>query len=205
MSSTHDFLDDESQDDEFHQTLENLGAKNLFDDEETIKNLWMKLRDNDPILLRQFEDFLKKTTDEIKRSKSEHQNFETTLKSKTSLYNDEIKRLYDEMEQQLNVEKAILLEQVKSTKKENFLKIKQNETFFFVVKKERTKERELREQMEEELHLKEEELAETIRKQTELELKFLQSNSNENEIRNENERLQKVTKSISFLRSNFSI
>lgn len=55
------------------------------------------------------------------------------------------------------------------------------------------KEREIREQMETELHRKEQELAETMRKQTELEMRFLQSNQNENEIRNENERLQKVT------------
>ena len=48
--------------------------------------------------------------------------------------------------------------------------------------------------MEEELHLKEQELAETIRKQTELEARFFQSNSSETEIRSENERLQKVTK-----------
>lgn len=46
--------------------------------------------------------------------------------------------------------------------------------------------------MEKELHLKEEELAEILKRQNELEMKFYQSNFNETEMKNENERLQKV-------------
>lgn len=103
---------EDDRQDEFHQTLEALGAKDVFNDEEMIMGLWTKLRETDPILLRQFEDFLRKTTEEIKRSKLEHQNFETVLRTKTSLYDDEIKRMYDEMEQQLKSEKAMVLEQV---------------------------------------------------------------------------------------------
>jgi hypothetical protein len=97
----------------FHNTLESLGAKDLYDDEETIMGLWMKLRETDPVLLRQFEQFIGKVTGEIQRSKSDHRSIEAALQSKSSVYNDEIKKLYDEMEQQIKIEKAKVLEQVK--------------------------------------------------------------------------------------------
>ena len=46
--------------------------------------------------------------------------------------------------------------------------------------------------MEKELQTKEHELTQVTKKQMELETRFFQMNLNENEIRNENERLQKV-------------
>ena len=101
------------QEEEFNQTLESLGAKGIFDDEEILKGLWMKLRENDPILLRQFEQFLRQTTEEMKRSKSEHRHFEVAMQMKSSLYDEEMKRLYDEMEQQIKFERTALIDQVK--------------------------------------------------------------------------------------------
>ena len=102
----------QGQEAEFHQTLEILGAKGIFDDEEIIKALWIQLRENDPILLRQFEQFLRQTTEEMKRSKSEHRHYAVAMQMKSSLYDEEIKRLYEEMEQQITFEKATLIEQV---------------------------------------------------------------------------------------------
>ncbi|CAF0982863.1 unnamed protein product [Rotaria sordida] len=151
----------------FYDTLTALGAKGLYDDEETIMGLWMKLRETDRILLRQFEQFIGKVTDEIKRSKLDHQSIEAVLRSKSSVYNDEIKKLYDEMEQQIKNEKAKVLEE------------------------EKLKERELRQQMEEQLHIKEQQLAEVTKKQNDLEMKLIHTNLNETEIKNDNERLQK--------------
>ncbi|CAF4770544.1 unnamed protein product [Rotaria sp. Silwood1] len=151
----------------FHDTLASLGAKGLYDDEETIMGLWMKLRETDPILLRQFEQFIGKVTEDIKRSKLDHQSIEAVLQSKSSVYNDEIKKLYDEMEQQIKIEKAKVLEE------------------------EKLKERELREQMEEELCLKEQQLAEVTKKQNDLEMQLIHINLNETEMKNDNERLQK--------------
>jgi Ras and EF-hand domain-containing protein len=97
----------------FHEILESLGAKDLYDDEETIMGLWTKLRETDPSLLRQFEEFIGKITEEIKRSKLDHRSIEVALQSKSTVYNDEIKKLYEEMEQQIKIEKAKVLEQVK--------------------------------------------------------------------------------------------
>lgn len=96
----------------FHETLEALGAKDLYDDEETIMGLWTKLRETDPTLLRQFEEFIGKITEEIKRSKFDHRTIEAALQTKSTVYDDEIKRLYEEMEQQIKFEKAKVLEQV---------------------------------------------------------------------------------------------
>jgi hypothetical protein len=73
----------------FHETLEALGAKDLYDDEETIMGLWMKLRETDPSLLRQFEQFIGKVTEEMKRSKLDHRSIEAALQSKSTVYNDE--------------------------------------------------------------------------------------------------------------------
>ncbi|CAF0852251.1 unnamed protein product [Adineta steineri] len=151
----------------FHDTLESLGAKDLYDDEETIMGLWMKLRENDPTLLRQFEQFIGKITEEIRRSKLDHRSIEAALQSKSSVHESEIKKLYDEMEQQIKAEKSKVLAQ------------------------EKLKERELREQMERELHLKEQHLLEVTKKQSDLELKLLKVNLNENETKSENDRLQK--------------
>ncbi len=62
--------------------------------------------------------------------------------------------------------------------------------------KEKLKERELREQMERELRIKEQQLSEVTKKQSDLEMKFLRLNLNESETKNENERLQKVDRTI---------
>ncbi|CAF1094819.1 unnamed protein product [Rotaria sordida] len=151
----------------FHDTLESLGAKDLYDDEETIMGLWMKLRENDPVLLRQFEQFIGKITQEIRRSKLDHRSIEAALQSKSSVHESEIKKLYDEMEHQIKAEKAK------------------------VVAQEKLKERELREQMDRELRSKEQQLAEITKKQSDLEMKLLRLNLNESDTKNENERLQK--------------
>ncbi|CAF3256647.1 unnamed protein product [Rotaria socialis] len=151
---------------EFHDTLVTLGAKDLYDDEETIMGLWLKLRESDPVLLRQFEKFIGKVTEEIKQSKLDHQSIEAALQSKSSVYNDEIKKLYEEMEQQIKTEKSNVLEQ------------------------EKLKEREIREQMEEELRIKEQQLAEVTKKKNALEMKLFDINLNETEMKHDNERLQ---------------
>ncbi len=65
----HNLNDKEEERQVFHETLEALGAKDLYDDEETIMGLWMKLRETDPSLLRQFEQFIGKVTEEMKSSK----------------------------------------------------------------------------------------------------------------------------------------
>ena len=70
----------------FRNTLDALGATNLYDDEETIRALWTKLRETDPSLLRQFEGFIGKVTEEIKRSKSDHRSIEAALQSKSSVH-----------------------------------------------------------------------------------------------------------------------
>lgn len=140
MTRSHDpqsepLDDEENPQDEFQRVLENFGAKNIFDDEETIMSIWIKLRQTDPMLLREFEEFLKKTTDEMKRSKLDHRNFELALQTKSSLYDEEIKKMYEEMEQQIHQEKSILLEQVNRIERETKL----NNSMRFYLKRKRSK------------------------------------------------------------------
>ena len=116
QANEHDMIEhnpgDREEQELFHDTLESLGAKDLYDDEETIMGMWMKLRENDPTLLRQFEQFIGKVTQEIRRSKLDHRSIEAALQSKSSVHETEIKKLYDEMEQQIKAEKAKVLAQV---------------------------------------------------------------------------------------------
>jgi hypothetical protein len=183
----HNLNDKEEERQVFHETLEALGAKDLYDDEETIMGLWMKLRETDPSLLRQFEQFIGKVTEEMKRSKLDHRSIEAALQSKSTVYDDEIKKLYEEMEQQIHFEKAKVLQEVNQ-----FFIFSPKTKFFFFSYQEKLKERELREQMEHELLVKEQQLAEVTKKQNDLEIKLIHINLNETETKNDNERLLKV-------------
>ncbi|CAF1086593.1 unnamed protein product [Didymodactylos carnosus] len=151
----------------FHDTLDALGAKGLYDDEETIQALWMRLRETDPTLLRQFEGFIGKVTNEIRRSKLDHRTIEAALQSKATSHDTEVKKLYEEMENQIKAEKAKVLAQ------------------------EKFKEREFRDQMERELRTKEAQLADVQKRKSDLEMKVFRLNMNEAETKSENERLQK--------------
>ena len=172
----------------FHDTLDSLGAKDLYDDEETIMGLWMKLRENDPSLLGQFEQFIGKITQEIRRSKLDHRSIEAALQSKSSVHESEIKKLYDEMEQQIKAEKAKVLAQVNRSPSTD----RRRRFSLSLAVQEKLKERELREQMERELRSKEQQLTDVTKRQSDLEMKLLRLNLNESETKNENERLQKV-------------
>lgn len=103
---------DDDEQEAFNSLLKTLGAEDLYEDEETVKGLWMKLRETDPALLRQFEQFIGKVTEEIQRSKLDHKTIEGALQNKSLIYDDEIKTLYEEMEQQIKTEKARVLEEV---------------------------------------------------------------------------------------------
>ena len=65
---------------------------------------------------------------------------------------------------------------------------------FFTRSQEKFKEREFREQSERELRIKEQQLSEVTKRQGDLEMKLLRLNFNESETKNENERLQKVSR-----------
>ncbi|XP_039506405.1 ras and EF-hand domain-containing protein homolog [Pimephales promelas] len=103
-----------AEDDEekhFCMLMENLGASNIFEDPGEVRSLWAQLRRDEPHLLSNFEEFLSRVTYQIKEANQERTEMETALKRKAMTHDDEIQRLYEEMEQQIKNEKdRILLE-----------------------------------------------------------------------------------------------
>ncbi|MCI4379081.1 hypothetical protein PGIGA_G00223840 [Pangasianodon gigas] len=101
-----------SEDDEekhFCILMENLGASNVFEDPGVVRSLWAQLRRDEPRLLSNFEEFLARVTYQIKEANQEKSEMETALKRKAASHDDEIQRLYEEMEQQIKNEKDRIL------------------------------------------------------------------------------------------------
>lgn len=157
---------DEIEERHFNEMLCSVGAKSLFDDESTIKALWIRMRkEEEPDVLENFEDFLCKVSKEIKRSHGDFKTLEAALKSKTSSYDEEVKRLYEEMEYQIKKEKDT------------------------IINKEKAKERMFREEMEKELTEKDGQLQELISRHKDLEKKMSEVNFSEAEAKQTNDRL----------------
>ncbi|KAE8622905.1 hypothetical protein XENTR_v10005424 [Xenopus tropicalis] len=94
---------------QFMSFMEHLGARNIFEDEKEIWKLWTKLGRDEPHLLGNLEELLAKVTSQIKEARKEKETLEMVLKKKISDHNEEVQRLYEEMEQQINTEKEKLL------------------------------------------------------------------------------------------------
>ncbi|XP_019898603.3 ras and EF-hand domain-containing protein isoform X2 [Esox lucius] len=99
--------DDEEK--HFCMLLESLGASNVFEDPGEVRSLWAQLRRDEPHLLSNFEEFLARVTFQIKDAKEERKEMESALLRKTAIHDSEIRRLYEEMEQQIKNEKDTLL------------------------------------------------------------------------------------------------
>ncbi|XP_040193311.1 ras-related protein Rab-44-like isoform X3 [Rana temporaria] len=89
---------------QFKSFMEQLGAKNIFEDETEIWKLWNKLSCEEPRLLENLEEFLAKVTSQIKDARKEKETLEIMLKKRIAEHNEEVQRLYEEMEQQMREE-----------------------------------------------------------------------------------------------------
>uniref|UniRef100_A0A8D0H2J1 EF-hand domain-containing protein n=1 Tax=Sphenodon punctatus TaxID=8508 RepID=A0A8D0H2J1_SPHPU len=92
----------------FTAFINQLGAENIFEDQLEILRLWVKLRQDEPHLLGNLEEFLAKMTHRIKEAKNEKEMLELTLKKRVSDHHQEVQRLYEELEQQIDGEKQRL-------------------------------------------------------------------------------------------------
>lgn len=88
----------------FRMLMESLGANNVFENPTEIRSLWARLRRDEPHLLSNFEDFLARVTSQIVEANQEKNEMESALKRKAATHDDEIRRLYEEMEQQIKTE-----------------------------------------------------------------------------------------------------
>ncbi|XP_067283070.1 EF-hand calcium-binding domain-containing protein 4B [Pseudorasbora parva] len=97
-----------NEDDEerhFNALMESLGASNMFEDPSDVRSLWAQLRKDEPHLLSNFEEFLARVTYQIKEAQQERKEMESAFRRKTVTHDTEIRRLYEEMEQQIINEK----------------------------------------------------------------------------------------------------
>ncbi|XP_077372690.1 EF-hand calcium-binding domain-containing protein 4B [Festucalex cinctus] len=98
----------------FSMLMESLGANNVFEDPAEVRSLWAQLRRDEPHLLSNFEDFLARVTSQIIVANQEKREMENALKRKSATHDDEIHRLYEEMEQQIkNERERIVLQDYK--------------------------------------------------------------------------------------------
>ncbi|KAI3380575.1 hypothetical protein SNEBB_005898 [Seison nebaliae] len=168
LAHDHPNYDDGNETDdsnEFESIIENLGANELFADDKTLRRLWEKLRKDSPELQTSLEDFIYRVSKEIKRTRTDFNSLETTLSSRTNAQEEELKKLYDDMERQLKSENDKRLEQ------------------------EKLKEQERRDQLQKELEHKEQLLNDTIRQKKNIEELLERTNENENETLEDNEKL----------------
>ncbi|XP_071120120.1 EF-hand calcium-binding domain-containing protein 4B-like isoform X6 [Mytilus edulis] len=152
---------------QFTDMMENIGAKSLFDDENTIKNLWMKIRRDEPEMVGNFEEFLYKTSTDLRKKKADFDTLENALKSKSTAHDEEVRKLYEEMEYQIKKEKERILSE------------------------EQLKERNVRETLERDLEEKDKQLQELLNRHSEMEKKLETLNLVETETKQENEKLAK--------------
>ncbi|XP_064785645.1 EF-hand calcium-binding domain-containing protein 4B-like isoform X2 [Oncorhynchus masou masou] len=93
----------------FCMLMESLGASNVFEDPGEVRSLWAQLRRDEPHLLSNFEEFLARVILQITGANQERMEMESALKRKSATHDDEIHRLYEEMEQQIKKEKDRIL------------------------------------------------------------------------------------------------
>ncbi|RVE72276.1 hypothetical protein OJAV_G00060170 [Oryzias javanicus] len=94
----------EEEEEHFSTLMERLGASSAFEDPAEVRSLWARLRRDEPRLLSNFEDFLARVTSQIVKANQEKKEMECALRTKAAKHDDEIQRLYEEMEQQIKTE-----------------------------------------------------------------------------------------------------
>ncbi|XP_055996105.1 EF-hand calcium-binding domain-containing protein 4B-like isoform X2 [Ostrea edulis] len=156
----------------FNNMMESIGADRVIDDQATVKTLWMKIRHDEPELMSNLEDFLYKVSNDIQRARGDFDSLEAALKSKNTAHDQEIQKLYEEMEYQIKQEKEKILTE------------------------EQLKERQLRESMEEELKEKDRQLQELLAKHHEMEKRMSELNQTEVETKLENDKLMKEKEAL---------
>ncbi|XP_072017118.1 LOW QUALITY PROTEIN: EF-hand calcium-binding domain-containing protein 4B-like [Amphiura filiformis] len=172
MIESDDFEEDElgaeNLDHEYSKTMRNLGAEGIFDEQEqTVKELWMNMKKNEPELIGFFEDFVHKASADIIKARNSAGELENALRTRTMAHETEVHRLYEEMETQIKSERERILHE------------------------ERDRERRIKEDLSTQVKSKEEQLQELMKRQTELEEKLGDLTVAEQEAREAREELEK--------------
>ncbi|OWF43246.1 EF-hand calcium-binding domain-containing protein 4A [Mizuhopecten yessoensis] len=159
----------------FKEMLNNVGASRLYDDENAIQGLWTRLRKEDGDMASNFEDFLYKVSNDIRKSKVDFETLESALKSKSLVHDEEVRKLYEEMELQIKQEKERILAE------------------------EQLKEQQIKEAMDAEMKEKDKQLQDLLLKHQEMEEKLSRLNMTESETKQENEKLQREKEDLQIM------
>ncbi|NXX96222.1 RAB44 protein, partial [Centropus bengalensis] len=91
----------------FAAFVEQLGMANIPEEKE-IWQLWVKLRQEEPQLLGNLEDFVAKMRHRIQEARSEKEALEVTLNKRAAEHKEEVQQLCEALEQQIQEEKQRL-------------------------------------------------------------------------------------------------
>ncbi|XP_038623908.1 EF-hand calcium-binding domain-containing protein 4B [Tachyglossus aculeatus] len=164
--------EEEDEEGQFRLLMDRLGARKVLEDENDVKPLWLQLKKDEPHLLANFEEFLSRVVSQLQEAHEEKDEMESALKKKIAAYDEEIRHLYEEMEQQIQNEK------------EQFL-LKDTELF-------QTRSQEL----EHKLAAKELELEQLFQKQKRLEGQCTALNNDKHETTAENSQLRRTNQEL---------
>ncbi|MGH0156705.1 UNVERIFIED_CONTAM: hypothetical protein FKN15_058383 [Acipenser sinensis] len=137
-----------------------------------VRSLWAQLRRDEPHLLSNFEEFLARVSYQLQEANKEKKEMESALKRKAITHDDEIQRLYEEMEQQIKNEKERILLQ----DSEKFLSRSQD--------------------LELQLSRKEQELDQLVQKQRRLEHQCMDLHSEQHETKVQNVKLKQTNEEL---------
>ncbi|GFU40087.1 ras and EF-hand domain-containing protein, partial [Nephila pilipes] len=135
--------------------------------EEYVREMWSRVRKEDPVMRSNFEKFIAKMAADLKDSARERSELQTTLRNRKEDHETQVQSLYMEMEEQLRLEKEKILD------------------------KERRKEQRLRDELETELQLKDNQLRYLLEKHAQMESQLEELNSADSEKKYKNTKLQK--------------
>ncbi|NXP52588.1 RAB44 protein, partial [Heliornis fulica] len=91
----------------FAAFMDQLGTNNISEEQE-IWQLWVKLRQDEPQLLGNLEDFLAKMKHHIQEARSKKEALEQTLNKRVAEHNKEVQQLCEVLEQQVQQEQQRL-------------------------------------------------------------------------------------------------
>ncbi|XP_068852074.1 ras-related protein Rab-44 isoform X2 [Aphelocoma coerulescens] len=94
----------------FAAFMEQLGTDNVSEEQE-IWQLWVKLRQDEPQLLDNLEDFLAKMRHRIQEARSEKEALELTLNKRVAEHDKDVQQLCEVLEQQIQQEQLRLQQQ----------------------------------------------------------------------------------------------
>ncbi|XP_022096393.1 ras and EF-hand domain-containing protein-like [Acanthaster planci] len=161
-------LDDDALENDYHKVMDSLGATGIFEEQDHVKDLWKNLRKNEPELLGNLEDFIQRVCMDMRKAQLTTGELENALKTRGTAHELEVKRLYEEMELQIRAERERILHE------------------------EKEKEKRVREELTSLMRGKDEQLQELSKRQIELETKLKSLSDLEDDIKQENEMLQKT-------------